>query len=81
MSGSVNVTRRGEARRLFPGVKTGVPAPQKDDFGGSSTAVSTYVTYLRRKLASDGPDLIHTQRAAGYGLRLPRPDEKPGWSR
>jgi len=26
------------------------------DFGGSSTVVSTYVTYLRRKLASDGPD-------------------------
>jgi len=51
------------------------------DFGGSSTVVSTYVTYLRRKLASDGPDLIHTQRAVGYSLRLPRPgdpsDEEP----
>jgi two-component system, OmpR family, response regulator len=45
------------------------------DFGGSSTVVSTYVTYLRRKLASDGPELIHTQRAVGYSLRLPRPDE------
>jgi two-component system, OmpR family, response regulator len=45
------------------------------DFGGSSTVVSTYVTYLRRKLASDGPDLIHTQRAVGYSLRLPRPNE------
>jgi hypothetical protein len=33
--------------------------------------VSTYVTYLRRKLTSDGPDLIHTQRAVGYSLRLP----------
>ena len=43
------------------------------DFGGSSAVVSTYVTYLRRKLASDGPDLIHTQRAVGYSLRLPRP--------
>jgi two-component system OmpR family response regulator len=40
------------------------------DFGGSSTVVSTYVTYLRRKLASDGPDLIHTQRAVGYSLRV-----------
>ena len=50
------------------------------DFGGSSTVVSTYVTYLRRKLASDGPDLIHTQRAVGYSLRLPRPGdpEDPG---
>jgi hypothetical protein len=37
--------------------------------------VSTYVTYLRRKLASGGPDLIWTQRAVGYSLRLPRPDE------
>ena len=45
------------------------------DFGGSSTVVSTYVTYLRRELASDGPDLIHTQRAVGYSLRLPRPGD------
>ncbi len=45
------------------------------DFGGSSAVVSTYVTYLRRKLMSDGPDLIHTQRAIGYSLRLPRPGE------
>jgi len=47
-------------------------------YGGSSTVVSTYVTYLRRKLASDGPNLIHTQRAVGFSLRLPRPDEVPG---
>lgn len=46
------------------------------DFGGSSTVVSTYVTYLRRKLAGDGPDLIHTQRAVGYCLRLPRPGDE-----
>jgi two-component system, OmpR family, response regulator len=50
------------------------------DFGGSSTVVSTYVTYLRRKLASDGPDLIHTQRAVGFSLRLPRPGDEPGAS-
>jgi two-component system OmpR family response regulator len=50
------------------------------DFGGLSTVVSTYVTYLRRKLASDGPDLIHTQRAVGFSLRLPRPvdEQSPG---
>ena len=48
------------------------------DFGGSSTVVSTYVTYLRRKLASDGPSLIHTQRAVGFSLRLPRPGGEPG---
>jgi two-component system OmpR family response regulator len=37
--------------------------------------VSTYVAYLRRKLAGSGPDLIHTQRAVGYSLRLPRPGD------
>ena len=42
------------------------------DFGGSGTVVATYVAYLRRKLARYGPDVIHTQRAVGYSLRLPR---------
>jgi two-component system OmpR family response regulator len=46
------------------------------DFGGSSTVVSTYVAYLRRKLAHHGPDVIHTQRGVGYSLRLPRPGER-----
>jgi two-component system OmpR family response regulator len=41
------------------------------DFGGSSTVVSTYVAYVRRKLAQYGPDVIHTQRGIGYCLRLP----------
>jgi two-component system OmpR family response regulator len=41
------------------------------DFGGSSTVVSTYIAYLRRKLAEHGSDLIHTQRGVGYSLRLP----------
>ena len=45
------------------------------DFRGSSTVVSTYVAYLRRKLARYGSDIIHTQRAVGYSLRLPRPGE------
>ncbi len=48
------------------------------DFGGSSTVVSTYVAYLRRKLGGAGPDLIHTQRAVGYSLRLPRPGGDDG---
>jgi two-component system, OmpR family, response regulator len=43
------------------------------DFGGSSTVVATYIAYLRRKLAQFGPDVIHTQRAVGYRLRLSRP--------
>jgi len=43
------------------------------NFEGSSTVVATYIAYLRRKLASCGPDVIHTQRGVGYSLRLPRP--------
>jgi two-component system, OmpR family, response regulator len=47
------------------------------DFGGTGTVVSTYVAYLRRKLAAYGPELIHTQRGVGYSLRLPRPGDAP----
>jgi two-component system, OmpR family, response regulator len=49
------------------------------DFRGSSTVVSTYVAYLRRKLVMYGPDVIHTQRSVGYCLRLPGPNhhERP----
>jgi two-component system OmpR family response regulator len=36
--------------------------------------VDTYVSYLRRKLDSLGPPLIHTQRGVGYGLQ---PDPMP----
>jgi two-component system, OmpR family, response regulator len=45
------------------------------DFRGSTTVVSTYIAYLRRKLATYGPDVIHTQRAVGYCLRRPRAQE------
>ncbi len=48
------------------------------DFGGTSTVVSTYIAYLRRKLAHFGTDLIHTQRGVGYSLRLPRADDPVG---
>jgi two-component system OmpR family response regulator len=48
------------------------------DFRGSTNVVSTYIAYLRRKLARYGPDVIHTQRAIGYSLRLPRPGEGGG---
>jgi two-component system OmpR family response regulator len=41
------------------------------DFDGSTTVVATYIAYLRRKLRQYGPDVIHTQRAVGYSLRLP----------
>jgi two-component system, OmpR family, response regulator len=48
------------------------------DFGGASTVVATYVAYLRRKLSRHGPDVIHTQRAVGYSLRLPRAGQRSG---
>jgi two-component system, OmpR family, response regulator len=48
------------------------------EFVGSNKVVATYVVYLRRKLADTGPELIHTQRAIGYCLRLPRPDDDRG---
>ena len=48
------------------------------DFRGSSTVVSTYVAYLRRKLVMYGPDVIRTQRGVGYRLRLPRPGDPEG---
>jgi len=38
------------------------------DFGGNANVVETYVSYLRRKLATGGPDLIRTVRQAGYML-------------
>jgi two-component system, OmpR family, response regulator len=44
------------------------------DFRGSSTVVSTYVAYLRRKLARYGPDVIRTQRSVGYRLGRPSPE-------
>lgn len=48
------------------------------DFGGSSTVATTYVAYLRRKLAACGPGLIRTQRGIGYSLRLPGAGDAPG---
>jgi two-component system OmpR family response regulator len=38
------------------------------DFMGESTVVETHLSTLRKKLGSDGRDLIHTVR--GYGYRL-----------
>ncbi|MCJ0872633.1 response regulator transcription factor [Streptomyces sp. AP-93] len=41
------------------------------DFGGDSRIVESYVYYLRKKLDTTGPRLIHTVRGVGYTLRLP----------
>ena len=38
----------------------------------TDAAVETYVSYLRRKLDTHGPPLIHTVRGVGYALRTPR---------
>jgi two-component system, OmpR family, response regulator len=43
------------------------------DFDGDANIVESYVSYLRRKLDTDGATpLIHTVRGIGYVLRAPR---------
>jgi two-component system OmpR family response regulator len=42
------------------------------DFGGDSNVVETYISYLRKKVDSTGPPLIHTVRGVGYSVRMPR---------
>jgi two-component system OmpR family response regulator len=41
------------------------------DFGGDANVVETYVSYLRKKIDTLGPPLIHTLRGVGYSLRVP----------
>ncbi len=41
------------------------------DFGGDGAIVESYISYLRRKIDTTGPSLIHTKRGVGYVLRLP----------
>jgi two-component system OmpR family response regulator len=43
------------------------------DFGGDGSVVESYISYLRRKVDTTEPRLIHTLRGVGYALRLPRP--------
>jgi two-component system OmpR family response regulator len=42
------------------------------DFGGDGRIVESYVYYLRRKIDTVEPPLIHTVRGVGYALRAPR---------
>jgi two-component system OmpR family response regulator len=42
------------------------------DFGGDANVVESYVSYLRRKIDTTEPRLLHTIRGVGYTLRLPR---------
>ena len=39
------------------------------DFDGDSSVVDTYISYLRRKIDTVGPKLIHTIRGVGFSLR------------
>src|SRR4029079_15486578 len=44
------------------------------DFEGDASAVETYISYLRRKLADRDGRLIPTVRGFGYSLRTPEAD-------
>ena len=46
------------------------------DFGGDGNVVESYVSYLRRKVDTDEPRLLHTVRGVGYVLRLPKPPSR-----
>ncbi|HRE02484.1 MAG TPA: helix-turn-helix domain-containing protein, partial [Ilumatobacteraceae bacterium] len=41
------------------------------DFGGNAGVLETYISYLRHKVDTETPHLIHTIRGVGYSLRLP----------
>jgi two-component system, OmpR family, response regulator len=40
------------------------------DFGGNTSVVDTYISYLRKKVDRYNPPLIQTIRGVGYSLRL-----------
>jgi two-component system OmpR family response regulator len=43
------------------------------DFGGDSSVVETYISYLRKKIDRNGDvALIQTVRGFGYAIRTPR---------
>ncbi|MGH3321116.1 MAG: response regulator transcription factor [Streptosporangiaceae bacterium] len=42
------------------------------DFAGDAGIVETYISYLRRKVDTVEPRLLHTLRGVGYMLRVPR---------
>ena len=41
------------------------------DFGGRSSIVDLYVSYLRKKIDTGREPMIHTVRGVGYMLRPP----------
>ncbi|MET9000302.1 response regulator transcription factor [Amycolatopsis sp. NPDC004169] len=44
----------------------------REDFGGDAGIVDTYISYLRRKIDTGEPKLLHTVHGVGYVLREPR---------
>jgi two-component system OmpR family response regulator len=42
------------------------------DFNGEANVVESYVSYLRRKVDTTDPRVLHTLRGVGYVLRQPR---------
>jgi two-component system OmpR family response regulator len=46
------------------------------DFAGNASVLETYISYLRQKIDTTSPPLLHTVRGVGYCLRLP-PDYVP----
>ncbi len=45
------------------------------DFAGNASVLETYISYLRQKIDTVDPPLIHTVRGVGYTLRIP-PDQQ-----
>jgi two-component system, OmpR family, response regulator len=43
------------------------------DFGGDASIVDTYISYLRRKIETDGPKLLQTVHGVGYVMRTGKP--------
>jgi len=39
------------------------------DFGGKQSIVEIYISYLRKKIDTLGPPLIHTVRGVGYMIK------------
>jgi two-component system OmpR family response regulator len=39
------------------------------DFGGKASIVEIYISYLRKKIDTLGPSLIHTVRGVGYIIK------------
>lgn len=42
------------------------------DFGGTSSVVEIYISYLRKKIDTLGEPLIHTVRGVGYTIKTPQ---------